>query len=651
MRIPHSTYRLQFNREFTFADAAGIVEYLRDLGITDLYASPIFKAMKGSMHGYDVLNPTTLNPDLGTEDDFLALVEEYKKFDMGWMQDIVPNHMAYSGENLFLVDLLENGPNSRFYTFFDVEWNHPHASARQGILVPFLGKFFKDALEGAEIQLKYDSEGFSANYYDTCLPVKIDSYPEILSVNFTKLKNRLGKNDPDVVKYSGLLYILKSLSYSENMDERYGQIKFAKGLLWELYSSNEQIKMSVDETLKYYNGDKNNPETFTPLEKLLADQYYRFAYWKVAAEEINYRRFFNVNELISLRMELEDTFNRTHSFILKLLKEEKIGSLRIDHVDGLYDPTAYLKRLRERSRDAYIVVEKILDAGETLPASWPVQGTTGYDFAALLNQLFVRQTQASDVNRIYINFTHFNHSFERIVYEKKKFIIQSRMAGDVERLAFLVEAVSSKDRSGIDFTMHGLQRALEELLAQFPVYRTYVNPAEITEQDRKYIGIALKRAHEDHPRYFNEFNYIGTMLLGNSAGNFTAEQNSDVLDFVMKFQQLTSPIMAKGYEDTALYVYDRFISLNEVGGDPSTLGIGRDEFDTYNLDKFATHPHALNATSTHDTKRAEDFRARLNVISEIPKEWERTAEALHTLIVPLRREVRARTVPDANDEY
>jgi (1->4)-alpha-D-glucan 1-alpha-D-glucosylmutase len=651
MLIPRSTYRIQFNKDFTFAQAKEIVEYLYLLGISDLYASPIFKAMKGSMHGYDVLNPMALNPELGTDDEFQLLAAECKKFGMGWMQDIVPNHMAYSGDNLFLVDVLENGPSSRFYTFFDIEWNHPHASARQGILVPFLGKFFKEVLEAGEIQLKYDAEGFSVNYFEHRFPIKIDSYPEILSLNLTKLKHKLGKNDPDVVKYSGLLYILKSLSLSENIDERYSQIKFAKGLLAELYTANEQIKMCVNETLKQYNGDKNNPDSFTPLEKLLADQYYRLAYWKVAAEEINYRRFFNINELISLRMELEETFNRTHSFIVKLVKEERITSMRIDHVDGLYDPASYLKRLRERTKDAYIAVEKILTADEVLPDTWPVQGTTGYDFAAALNGLFVMPKNGSELHRIYISFSHFNYAFDRIVYEKKKFIIQSRMAGDVERLAFLVEAVSSKDRYGIDFTMHGLKRALEELLAHFPVYRTYINASDITDQDRKYIGIALKHAHEDHPRYENEFNYIGNMLLLNLAGHLTEDQNRNVLDFIMKFQQLTSPIMAKGVEDTAFYVYNRFLSLNEVGGSPAKFGVERSEFDEYMLGRHKSIPHTQNTTSTHDTKRGEDFRARLNVISEIPEEWGKTVDALHALVLPLRREVRGRPVPEANEEY
>jgi (1->4)-alpha-D-glucan 1-alpha-D-glucosylmutase len=651
MKIPGSTYRLQFNREFPFAKGREVIEYLHRLGITDVYASPIFKAIKGSTHGYDVLNPDVLNPELGTDEDFLQLVHECKQFGLGWMQDIVPNHMAYSGENLFLVDLWENGPASRFYSFFDVEWNHPHASERQGILVPFLGKFYKEVLEAGEIQLRYDAEGFNVNYYEKRFPIKMDSYPELLSVNFMKLKNKLGKNDADVVKYSGLLYILKSLSLSEDIDERYQQIKFAKGLLAELYSSNEQIKMSIDETLKLYNGDKNNPDTFTPLEKLLAEQYYRLAYWKVAAEEINYRRFFNINELISLRMELEETFNRTHSLILKLMKEESVTALRIDHVDGLYDPAAYLQRLRERIKDAYAVVEKILDADETLPSTWPVQGTTGYDFAAKLNGLFIRPQHTVELSRIYINFTHHNASFDRILYEKKKLIIQSRMAGDVERLAFLVEAVSSKDRYGIDFTMYGLKRALEELLAHFPVYRTYINASEITEQDRKYIGLALKRAHEEYPRFSNEFNYIGNMLLLNFEGHPTEVKKKTVLDFVMKFQQLSSPIMAKGCEDTAMYFYNRFLSLNEVGGNPTRMNVEPSEFDDFNIARFKMFPHSLNTTSTHDTKRGEDFRARLNVISELPLEWEKIVEALHASLLPLRRESRGRPVPDANEEY
>lgn len=649
--IPRSTYRIQFTSAFGFRNALEIVNYLSDLGISDLYASPVLKAKKGSTHGYDVVDPTQLNPELGTVDDFDLLIEELKKNKLEWLQDIVPNHMAYSFENQMIVDLLENGPASRYYNYFDIEWNHPFASARQRVLAPFLGKFYQQVLEGGELKIKYDSEGFSVNYYENRFPLKFESYTEILSFRMDKLKNKLGKNHPDVIKYMGVLYVLKSLPVAEEeMDERYDQIKFLKGLLWNVYSTNQDIKVFVDENLKIINGEKGNPESYNMLDHILSEQYYRLAYWKVASEEINYRRFFNVSELISLNMENEDTFNRVHSYILRLVKDKKICGLRIDHIDGLFNPSAYLNSLRERIPQLYLVVEKILDLDEELPSYWPVEGTTGYEFANYVNGLFVSRDSENEITKIYERFTKITTPYEDLVLEKKRLIIRSRMAGEVERLAFLVEAVSSKDRYGVDITMHGLKGALEEILTFFPIYRTYISPDNFTPQDRAVLEEVCRMVMQERPRLSNEFNYIFNLLL-QKYEYFSEEQREGAMNFVMKFQQLTGPLMAKGFEDTTLYVYNRFVSLNEVGGKPGRFGITPDEFHEFNLKRMEKWPHTLNSTSTHDTKRGEDVRARINVLSEMPQLWKDKVDKWHKLNQHYKKKRGSLLMPDKNDEY
>ena len=463
MHIPRSTYRLQFNSSFGFKAASGIVNYLSKLGISDIYASPIFKAKIGSTHGYDVVEPNHLNPQLGTDEEFDSLIDRVKEKDMSWLQDFVPNHMSYNIQNRMLIDLLENGSNSRYAGFFDIDWDHYHAGMKGRILAPFLGKFYQEALENGEIKLNYDEEGLSIIYYETRLPLKIESYADVFSFRLDKLRHQLGRNDPDFIRYMGVLFAIKSLPTAEEIDERYNQIKFIKGILWELYSYNTSIKDFIDENLKIFNGIKNISESFDLLDKLLSQQNYRISFWKVANEEINYRRFFNVNELISLRVENEHVFNRIHSLVFKLCREEKISGLRIDHIDGLYDPSDYLKNVRDRTKDVFLVVEKILGFEENLPPFWSVQGTTGYDFLNFLNEIFCQKKNNYRLTAFYNKFAEQNKTYEQIVIEKKRLIIQTRMAGDVENLAILIEEISSKDRFGVDVTLHGIEEALEVL--------------------------------------------------------------------------------------------------------------------------------------------------------------------------------------------
>jgi (1->4)-alpha-D-glucan 1-alpha-D-glucosylmutase len=651
MRIPSATYRIQFNSVFDFQAAQSLVPYWADLGVSDIYASPIFKARKGSLHGYDVVDPTQLNPELGTTEDFHRLIEQVQTHGMGWLQDVVPNHMAFDDENQLLMDVLENGPSSEYFNFFDIAWDHPYESMRGRLLAPFLSGFYGDALENGEIQLRYDAGGLTVNFYDFKFPLRIESYATVFAHKLNSLRRRLSEDHPDFIKLLGILYVLKTLQPDEEAHERSSQIKFIKRILWELYTRNQEIRRFVDENLEIFNGHKGNPESFNPLDSLLSEQLFRLCFWKVAAEEVNYRRFFNINELISLRMEDEPVFNYTHAAMFKLIEQGKITGLRIDHIDGLYDPTVYLNRVRERAGGTYVTVEKILDFDEELPSLWPIQGTTGYDFLNYVNGIFCDQRNERKFDRLYSAFTGLRVQYEDLVSEKKRLIIGRYMAGDVDNLAHLLKNISSRDRYGGDITLYGLKRALVEALTLFPVYRTYINYEVVSQTDRLYISRAMSRAKEKNPGLLHELDFIERFLLLKFEDYFTEEEKRKWIHFVMRFQQFTGPLMAKGCEDTTLYVYNRLLSLNEVGGNPNTFGISPLEFHRFNKKRVQRWPHAMSATSTHDTKRGEDVRARINVLSEIPQEWDNNLKTWNKINRTKRKLVDNVNVPDRNDEY
>lgn len=651
MHIPVATYRIQFNPSFDFQAAREIIPYLAELGISDIYASPIFKARKGSTHGYDVVDPDQLNPELGDEQDFEELIRELKNYGMGWIQDIVPNHVAYDYENQMLMDLLENGESSKYLHFFDIEWDHPCESIRGKLLAPFLGRFYGESLEGGEIRMGYDDTGLTINYYNMRFPVKIESYLTVFTHQLSTLKRKIGGDHPDFIKLLGILYVLKTLSSGEEMDERCDQITFIKRTLWELYTGNQEIKRFIDANVQAFNGEKDNPESFNLLDNLLSEQLFKLSFWKVATEEINYRRFFSINELICLRAEDEDVFDHTHALIFQLIEEGKVSGLRIDHIDGLYDPTNYLKRLQERTGDMYLIVEKILGPEEELPSFWQVQGTTGYDFLNYLNGIFCKKKSEKQFNKIYSDFTGFKMAYDNLVYEKKRLILWKHMAGDVDNLAHLLKGVAARYRHGSDITLYGLKRTIVELMAQFPVYRTYINNEVSRENDHSYIKEAVKRSIGRAPDLLNELDFIERFLLLKFEDYLSKEEKEQWIHFVMRFQQFTGPLMAKGFEDTVLYVYNRLLSLNEVGGSPDRFGTSLKEFHSFNRKRGNLHPHSLSATSTHDTKRGEDVRARINVLSEIPDEWERSLKQWNKINKGKKRVVNGRNVPDGNDEY
>jgi len=651
MRIPTATYRIQFNSGFGFDAAKKITAYLAELGISDLYASPIFKARAGSTHGYDVVDPNQINPELGSEENFEALVNETKHYGLGWLQDIVPNHMAYDSQNKSLMDVLENGSNSDFFDYFDINWNHPYESIKGRVLAPLLGNYYGDCLENGEIQLQYDETGLSVNYYNLRLPVKLESYVKFITHGLGKLTKSLGRHHPDFIKMMGVFYLLKNINDEPKGKERYDQIAFVNELLWELYTQNSEVKEFIDSNVKFFNGEPGKPESFNSLDSLLTEQFYRLSFWKVGAEEINYRRFFTVNELISVKVEELRVFNKTHALISQLVDSGKITGLRIDHIDGLYDPTEYLKRLREKVGDIYITVEKILEHQEDLPDFWQIQGTSGYDFLNYVNGIFCQSENQQQFSEIYAKFTGLNNPYEQLYRDKKRLIIDKNLAGDVDNLAQLLKRVSGHSRVGNDFTQHGLQRALTEVLTYFPVYRTYINQDGLREADRFYIKEVIAIAKEQVPLLLKELDYIEKVLLLEDEESLTPEQKEQQRHFVMRLQQLTGPLMAKGIEDTLLYVYNRLLSLNEVGGDPSIFGITVADFHEFNQKQQSSWLHKMNATATHDTKRGEDVRARINVLSEIPEEWEKCCRAWSEINDSKRPRLNKLAVPTRNDEY
>lgn len=653
MRIPTATYRLQFTPTFGFSQAKQLLAYLSALGVSDIYASPILKPNKGSTHGYDVVEPTQLNPELGTSEQFDELATQAQTHGLGWVQDIVPNHMAYSYDNQMLMDVMENGIRSQYFKFFDIDWEHPYDSIKGKLLAPFLGKIYSEALESGEIRLQYDATGLTVRYYDLKFPLKIESYLPVFTYEFQSLEQKLGQDHPELVKLLGILYFLKSLPSSNQkmVKAQYDQIRLSKSMLWELYTNNERIREFIDRNLAVFNGKPGVPASFNLLDDLLALQFFRLSFWKVATEEINYRRFFNINGLISLNIQNPQVFDETHRLVLQLIRDKKISGLRLDHIDGLYDPAAYLQRLREQAGGVYLVVEKILEQAENLPALWPVDGTTGYDFLNYVNGIFCQADNEKRMTDIYNRFTLIHSHFEPLVLGKKRLIMDKHMASDIDNLAQLMKKVFSRHRYGRDITLYGLRRALVEIMALFPIYRTYITRDRLDSTDHDYIKKTVAQAKETNPELLYHLNLVERFLLLQFDSDLSEEEQTIWLHFVMRFQQFTGPLMAKAMEDTLFYVYNRQLSLNEVGGTPGKFGILLAEFHNFNATRQRISPHSMNATSTHDTKRSEDVRARLNVISELPQEWENNIDRWCEINQEHKSLVNGVAIPDRNDEY
>jgi len=651
MHIPVATYRVQFNPQFRFEDTQAILPYLADLGISHIYASPVFGAREGSMHGYDIISPDQINRQLGTAGEFNTLLARARERGIGWVQDIVPNHMAFDTENAMLMDVLEHGESSPYYRHFDIDWDHPYESMKGKVLAPFLGRFYAECLEGGEIQVGYNESGLFVRYYDLQLPLRIESYVPVFSQTLRKLQERLGETHESSTRLAEIINAFHTPPPPDAKKERRDQIAFLKKSLWGLSRESQDVAAAIGETLRDINGEPGSPDSFNALDELLSEQLFRLSFWKVATEEINYRRFFNINQLVSVRVEDEQVFRATHAFVLSLLWQDLIDGLRIDHVDGLYDPTGYLQRLRAGAPEAYIVVEKILEADEDIPHAWPVQGTTGYDFLNHANGILCDKANDSRLDKIYARFVGRVTPYESLVAEKKRLFLGRHMAGDIDRLAHLLKSISSKDRYARDITLYGLRRALVELLALFPVYRTYISGPDIEDRDRVFIEEALRKAAESNPALVLELRFIAKFLKLEFGHSLSSEEREKWVHFVMSFQQFTGPLMAKGLEDTALYVYNKLLSLNEVGGNAKKVGVSPVEFHYFNKRRAAHWPFSMNTTSTHDTKRGEDVRARISVISEIPAEWGKRVNTWRRMNMRHRRLSEKLAAPDANDEY
>ncbi len=658
-RIPVATYRLQFNADFRFEDARRVVPYLQKLGITDLYASPLFRARRGSTHGYDVADPTRLNPELGTREEFDALVEELKRYGMGLLLDIVPNHMAASPENPGWTDVLENGQGSRYAPYFDIDWQPVTAILEDKVLLPILGAPYGSVLENQDLVLGLDEDGFCVRYYETRLPLHPKSYRAILAHRVETVEAALGKSHPAFQALVNLIDAVQRLPGAaaadpKKVEKRHRDKESIKQSLWELYLSHPEIKTYLDENLRIFNGKKGDPASFDLLDQLLAEQAYRLGFWRVAREQMNYRRFFDISDLVCVRVEEPQVFEATHSLILELVKTGKVTGLRADHIDGLYDPLSYFEMLQGRiapSSSFYVLVEKILVGDETLPEDWPVSGTTGYEFAKSVNGVFVDPKGMKVLDRIYARFTGSRLNFPEVVYQQKKRVMEELFMGEVHTLAQSLRLVAERDRHACDLPPQALEQALVEVTACLPVYRTYIREFHVVPQDRFYLERAVEEATRRNAALGTiVFAFLRRILLLDMHPPLTAEGKAAWLSFVRRWQQFTGPIMAKGLEDTSLYIYNRLVSLNEVGGDPEGRRVSVEAFHRHNAAIRANWPYTLIATSTHDTKRSEDVRARINVLSELPQSWGRAVTRWSRWNRTKKQRVNGTLVPGPNEE-
>ncbi|OAT86321.1 malto-oligosyltrehalose synthase [Desulfotomaculum copahuensis] len=654
LRIPAATYRLQFNRESGLNEARALVPYLHALGVTDLYASPLLQAGRGSGHGYDVTDPTRLNRELGGERALAGLTEALRQHDMGLLLDIVPNHMAARAENPWWVDVLRYGPASPYAPYFDINWTPDRPGMTGKVLLPILGSPYGTALENGEFVLALQEDGFWLFYHDRRLPVKPGSYRQILSSGASGCSENPcpGPMPRQLEDLAGELDKLPSHAGTGFMTA----FREITGRLWHLYQNCSEARVFIDEALRAINGTRGQPASFDRLDGLLAGQHYRPVFWPVANREINYRRFFGVSELVAVHVEDENVFKATHSLVLRLARAGQVTGLRIDHIDGLYDPEAYLIRLQEQltgKREGagfYVVVEKILGPVEELPANWPVHGTSGYDFLNLVNGLFIHSEGLDRLEEIYRCNGGPEDSFEEIVYKMKKRAMAELFSGEMRTLAGQLGRLAEQDRHARDLTLDELAEAVVEVMACFPVYRTYIREFTVTDRERQYIAEAVASAARRNPGAGRACAFLQRVLLQKYTDNLPAEWRLAWLHFVMRWQQFTGPVMAKGVEDAAMYVYNRLVSMNEVGGAPGAPPAPLPEFHRRNRARLQSRAYSLNATSTHDTKRSEDVRMRINVLSEIPALWTGRLEQWRRWNDGHKPVWNGRPVPDGNME-
>jgi (1->4)-alpha-D-glucan 1-alpha-D-glucosylmutase len=697
VRVPLSTYRLQFQRSFTFGDAAAVVPYLKRLGITDCCASPYLMARPGSRHGHDICDHNRLDPELGTDDDYAAFVSALGAQQMGQILDVVPNHMGIDPlANPWWRDVLENGPSSPYARYFDIDWDPIKPELKGKLLLPILDDQYGVILERGELQLGFAEGCLFLQYGDSRLPVNPRQATRVYRQALAPLRERLPEDAPELLEFLSVITELQNLPpYTETDPERIGERQREKEVgrrrLAQLVERSRLIRRHIDEAVRLFNGHPGDPANFDLLHELLENQAYRLSYWRTAAHEINYRRFFDVNDLAGLRMENPEVFTATHALLGRLIFTGAVTGLRVGHIDGLFDPAEYLENLQMLAAagsgegpaelpgqgsnvpagDAlYVVVEKTLSVGEMLPGVWPVAGTTGYEFLNAVNELFCDGRTAKSLRKIYARFTGHQRPFGDLVYEGKKLMMETAMASELNVLARALSKISEGGRRSRDFTLNSLRDVLTEVVACLAVYRTYVRHSGWTSSDRERIDSAIAQARHRNPAIeASIFAFLRDVLLphglesaggaglGGHAGG--AEEHLDGaeaevrrrLEFTMKLQQYTGSVQAKGVEDTAFYRFNQLLSRNEVGGDPGRGGRSPAEFHEMNRLRRNDQPLAMVATASHDTKLGEDVRARLNTLSELPDEWRRALSRWVRVNAANRTMVDGSAAPDRNDEY
>lgn len=767
---PVATYRLQLHKDFTLFDAAAIVPYLRDLGISHVYCSPYLRARAGSSHGYDTCDHSQINPELGGEPAFRQFVEQLRECGLGHILDMVPNHMAASTQNPWWRDVLENGPNSPYAYFFDIDWRPIKPELADKLLLPILGNSYGAVLEDHQFDIVYHEGAFLVRYFDNELPLGPTTVVPILQHKIGDLRASLGSEHADLLELESIITGLEHLPPQNARDltsirERQREKEVIKRRLRDLTAASQAVASHIERAVTEYCDRQGGAATVDRLDHLLNAQAYRLSHWRAAFDEINYRRFFDINELAAISMEQPEVFYRSHALIRTLLAEGSLQGLRIDHIDGLYAPERYLldlqwayladlshrcfkQLLEESNRDQaeaqnhssptdeasqslsqghtsadapdpaapfnehaawlaaapevlrlccdqlglppprpqdlwaifgpdalpalassealpapaqhpgrssfqplYVLTEKILGPDEPLPDSWPVAGTTGYDFLTTLNGLFVVPQGWEEIVRSYRRFTGDDTPYEQIVQDSKRLILRVAMASELLMLAHRFNRLSEQHRRSRDLTLNMLRYAAREVLVSFPVYRVYPSQDGISERDRAFVDHAVAKAKRHNKAFAPAvFDFLRDVLLLNHPPGLSPEAIADRETLAGKFQQVTSPVMAKGVEDTAFYAWVPLASVNEVGGDPRRPTTTLKAFHGQNIERAHRYRLAMLATTTHDTKRSEDVRARLNVLSEIPGEWRNALQRFARINKRWRREVDGEPAPSPKDE-
>jgi (1->4)-alpha-D-glucan 1-alpha-D-glucosylmutase len=628
-----ATYRVQLHAGFTFDDAAAIADYLAELGVSHLYCSPILQAAPGSTHGYDVVDHGRVNAELGGAEGYRRLAERLAETGLGQVLDIVPNHMALAGRaNAWWWDVLENGPSSVYAGHFDIDWDPPQRKLAATVLMPVLGDQYGRVLEAGELLLERQGGSFTVRYHDHEAPIS----PRTLGGLLIKAAAKSGSEELE-----SLAVAFSRLPHGRRTDraavvERHRDKEVLRARLADLCQARPEVAKAIDAEVEAHNRDPD------ALDDLLGQQNYRLAYWRTGAEELSYRRFFDIETLAGLRVEDDAVFADTHRLILGLVTDGTVDGLRVDHVDGLADPEGYLARLCDATGGGYVVVEKILQPGEQLPRSWPVAGTSGYDFLNHVNQLFTDESQGAAVRACYARFTGLHQDYADVAYAAKLQIMREELAAEVERLTGLLADVCERHRRHRDYTRRELRDCMREIIAAFPVYRTYFRAGHpAADADLAHVATAVGRARERRPDLDAElFGFVGDLITGKYPGE-------EETGFAVRFAQVSAPVMAKGVEDTAFYRYQPLVSLNEVGGDPGQFGRPVEDFHRAMADAARHWPEGMLTLSTHDTKRSLDVRARISVLSELPDAWERAVGRWADLTSRHKQD----GWPDRNTEY